>query len=83
MRKKRINTATVAHNAKFYKRPPGTEGPVQRPGSAAKLLLKLKDADAMAKEIDRLIGCRQLNSRSKLADIRLDYGQPHEYEWSG
>lgn len=42
----------------------------------------LKDADKMAMEIDRLIQIGKLDARSKLGDLRLNYGQPHEYAWS-
>jgi hypothetical protein len=42
--------------------------------------LKLRAADQMAKIIDEMVDADTLNSRSRLADARLDYGQPHQYE---
>lgn len=51
--------------------------------SRATLILKLRVADEMAKEIDRLVSINRMDSRSKLADIRLNYGQPYKYEFGG
>jgi hypothetical protein len=42
--------------------------------------LKLRAADQMAKIIDEMVDSDTLNARSRLADVRLDYGQPHQYE---
>jgi hypothetical protein len=42
--------------------------------------LKLRAADQIAKIIDEMVDADTLNSRSRLADARLDYGQPHQYE---
>jgi hypothetical protein len=42
--------------------------------------LKLRAADQMAKIIDEMVDSDTLNARSRLADARLDYGQPHQYE---
>jgi hypothetical protein len=48
----------------------------------AKLRLKLRAADAVMMKIDYAIRCGQLNPRTLIADARLDYGNPDEYEFS-
>ncbi len=49
---------------------------------AEALELKLRDADAMARVIDRSVKNGKFDSRSAIADARLNYGQPFVYEWS-
>lgn len=44
--------------------------------------LKLRDADAVMKLIDEWIVKGLLDPRSAIADARLDYGQPFEYEFT-
>lgn len=46
------------------------------------LLLKLSDADVMAMMVDVAIGRRILDPRSGIADSRLSYGTPWEYEFA-
>lgn len=43
---------------------------------------KLRAADAVMMKIDYAIRCGQLNPRTLIADARLDYGNPDEYEFS-
>jgi len=47
------------------------------------LLLKLRAADQMAKVADDWVERGQIDSRSALADARLNYGKPYTYEFSG
>lgn len=47
-----------------------------------RLLLKLRDADILAMTIDVLVERGIINSRSPIADARLNYGEPHEYEFA-
>ncbi len=44
------------------------------------LELKLKDADVLAMIIDISVQRGILNSRSLIADARLDYGEPWKYK---
>lgn len=44
--------------------------------------LKLRAADVMARIVDEMVDADKLNPRSRLADARLDYGQPHQYEFT-
>lgn len=48
----------------------------------ARLRGKLRAADAVMMKIDYAIRCGQLNPRTLIADARLDYGNPDEYEFS-
>jgi hypothetical protein len=50
--------------------------------SAPAMLEALGKADAIAYEIDTLIAKGHINSRSKLADLRLKYGDPDKYEYT-
>lgn len=47
-----------------------------------KLLIALRAADEMARICDDWVKRGIIDSRSALADARLNYGQPFEYEWS-
>ncbi len=46
------------------------------------LLIKLRDADEIAKAIDELVKRGALDARSLVADARLNYGTPYIYEFS-
>lgn len=46
------------------------------------LRLKLGRADVVMEAIDILIARRVISSRDFLADARLDYGPPHEYQYA-
>jgi hypothetical protein len=50
--------------------------------SAPAMLEALGRADAIVYEIDTLIAKGHMNSRSKLADLRLKYGDPDKYEYT-
>lgn len=45
-----------------------------------RLRLKIKDADAIAKVADDWVKRGIIDARSALADARLNYGKPYEYE---
>lgn len=47
----------------------------------ARLRLQLEKADKMAYEIDICVERLILDSRSPVSDARLDYGDPHKYEF--
>ena len=47
-----------------------------------KMKLKLKAAERVMREVDRLVDSHRLSSRSQLADARLDYSEPHNYEYT-
>ena len=44
--------------------------------------LKLKAAERVMREVDRLVDDKKISSRSQLADARLDYSEPHKYEYT-
>jgi hypothetical protein len=46
------------------------------------MLIALQRADEMAKVIDDWTERGELNTRSALADARLNYGRPYEYKWA-
>ncbi len=46
------------------------------------LQLKLRAADVMAKRVDETVERKALNPRSPIADARLDYGDPGQYEFT-
>ena len=48
----------------------------------SQLRIKLRAADAMARVADDWVERGIINSRSALADARLDYGDPYTYEYS-
>lgn len=43
--------------------------------------MALCDADRVMKAIDDAILHGRLDARSKIGDLRLNYGQPHTYQW--
>lgn len=45
-----------------------------------KLVMQLQDAERMAAVVDEMIYAGHLDSRSQLADARLDYGKPFDAE---
>jgi hypothetical protein len=45
------------------------------------MLANLIDADNLAKVIDEQVSGNRIDARSAIADARLDYGSPHEYQW--
>jgi hypothetical protein len=46
-----------------------------------KLLLKLYSADILVMTIDEMINRGVINPRSVIADARLNYGEPYQYEF--
>ncbi len=48
-----------------------------------RLRIALRNADAMARAVDKLVERGALDARSLVADARLDYGEPWKYEFSG
>jgi len=58
----------------------GGQSPEQR--EINHLKMKLIAADKVMLQLDDLIHRNKLNARSKVADARLDYGTPFEYEYN-
>lgn len=47
-----------------------------------RMKIALRAADQMARVIDDWVERGLIEARSAVADARLDYGTPFEYEWS-
>jgi hypothetical protein len=46
------------------------------------MVSQLNAADALARAVDEAVSGGFIGSRSKIADARLDYGEPFKYVWS-